>query len=207
MRVVSTEPDRRSDLQAQLVEVIRRALPDVHNVSDALQAADRSYAVIAGVLVALRHEFHGPDGSPDLRGRSRGYRRLVRTAYEQAGVARKDPLEKRLTVGVAYWVRKLLVERYGERALREWGVIPDASAASVVSRSLGAMAARRDASACFMAMVEILNQLATDPVFVPSEDLVRSAARAIALLHRRTRPGPATTPQPDSASLRSRRAS
>ncbi len=175
--------ETQSALQAELVRTIRSALPVTRRADIALQSADCSHKGIAEVLVVLRHEFTGPDGtSPDLRGRSRAYRQIVREAYALAGAPDEGPIQKRLTSGVAYWVRKLLIGQYGENKLRLMGVLPEGSFASVSSGSYLDARLYDDPSECLSTVVSVLNRLATDPDFVPPEDVIRSAARAIALL-------------------------
>jgi hypothetical protein len=115
---------RQRDLQANLAIAIRRAIPAEIDLDKAQQRAQDCYRVIAELLVDLRHEFPGPDGEPyDLQGRSSAYRTAVREAYAQAGADVDRPIPKRLTAGAAYWVRKILIERYGEKALYESGII------------------------------------------------------------------------------------
>lgn len=177
---------REAELQLELVEAIQGAIPLTGQADAAIRSADGSYRVIATVLVALRHEFHASDGTTvDLRGRSRGYREIVGHAYSQAGAAGNGPIEKRLTVGVAYWVRKLLVEQYGEEKLRDLGVLPAGSFASVAPGGLRPLHELEDPTGCLVTVVDLLNQLATDPTFMPTEDIVRSAVRAVALLQRK----------------------
>lgn len=174
---------RQFALQEELVRAIRNAIPPTHHVDEALRSAEVSYEAIAVVLVALRHEFTAADGkTPDLRGRSRGYREIVHQAYAQAGANGDGPIEKRLTAGVSYWVRKLLIERYGEEKLRDFGVLPVGSFASVAPGGLLPPSDVEDPVRCMLTVVDLLNRLATDPTFVPSEDIVRSAARAVVLL-------------------------
>lgn len=181
---------REMELQAELVEAIQGALPLTGQVDAAVRLAEGSYRVIAVVLVALRHEFRASDGTTvDLRGRSRGYREIVGLAYARAGAAGDGPIEKRLTVGVAYWVRKLLVEQYGEDRLRDLGVLPAGSFASVAPGGLRTPHDVEDPTGCLVTVVDLLNQLATDPTFIPSEDILRSAARAIMLLQRKLEVG------------------
>lgn len=191
-----SQVSRADVLKRHLTEAIAAALPAVYGLDAALQSTSHSYEAIARVLVDLRHEFRTPDGvSPDLKGRSRGYRRLVREAYESAGVHGQGPIEKRMTVGVAYWVRKLLVDRYGEEALRELGVLPGMSAASMIPRPRRDRRRSGDPSACLVAVVALLNELAIDPGLMVDEDVVRSAARAISLIQRRVSSRPSESPQ------------
>ncbi len=174
-------------LRKYLVRAIRAALPVTRDLEKASQSADRAYRAVAVFLVELRHQFRASDGvKPDLNGRSHGYRRLVRSAYQQAGAAGDGPIEKRLTVGVSYWVRKVLIEQYGEDSLREMGVLPD-SVDSTFHRLvlMGGRVKERDE--CLAKLVEVLNLLASDPSFIPHEELVRSATRAILLLEMKIR--------------------
>jgi hypothetical protein len=147
--------------------------------------ASRSYRRVAEVLVALRHEFRSRDGkSPDLNGRSLGYRKVVRFAYCQAG-AGNGPVQKRLTAGVAYWVRKLMLERYGEVGLRRMGVLHISGSDSVGPVRTSPIEMDGDRSYCLARIVGLLNELAVDQTFIPSEDVVRSAARAVRILQAR----------------------
>jgi hypothetical protein len=172
-------------LREELVEALRRALPLARELAAVSQSADRAYESVAQVLVQLRHQFVAADGTtPDLRGRSHGYRTLVRSAYAEAGATANRPIEKRLTVGVSYWVRKLLIEQYGYDKLREMGVLSP-SAHSVLLRQVQAAAGVEDYEKCLEGLVEALNILASDQAFVPTEGLVRSAVRAVMLLKMR----------------------
>jgi hypothetical protein len=183
LRVIT---QREAELQVELVAAIQGALPLTGQADAAVRSAEGSYRVIAVVLVALRHQFHASDGTTvDLRGRSRGYREIVGHAYSQAGAHGHGPIEKRLTAGVAYWVRKLLVERYGEEKLKDLGVLPAGSFASVSPGGFRPPHDVEDPTGCLITVVDLLNQLATDPTFMPSEDVLRSAARAIMLLQRK----------------------
>jgi hypothetical protein len=136
------------------------------------------------VLIELRHCFPGVDGETyDLRGRSPDYRRAVRESYVAIGAEVGKPIPKRLTVGVSYWVRKLLVERYGERRLtEEFGV---AIGKSRVAQRGGAWRVDwlpDDRNECLFTIVGLLNTLVTDPAVEPTEELVRAAQRAVAML-------------------------
>lgn len=172
------------ELRDRLVETIRAALPFVYQAERATADAERAYKLIAQILVDLRHQFVTSDGhSPDLRGRSRGYRSIVRYAYAEAGTATDGPVEKRLSAGVAYWVRKILIDQYGERRLRELGILPH-SATSVLQKLL---VERRidNPRECMATVAGVLNMLASDTSFTPTEEVVRSAARAIAVMQAR----------------------
>jgi len=171
------------ELQERLTRAIREAIPAAVKAERAETRADSTYRAIADVLVALRHEFKASDtGAPDLRGRSVGYRMVVRESYAAAGVEVDGPIGKRVTVGVAYWVRKLLLEQYGERALSEMGVLRPYSFASVTPHSFFDTPVYDDPDETFSNVVGVLNRLAIDPNFIPSEDAVRSVLRAVAIL-------------------------
>lgn len=170
---------RQQELQEELSRAVQGALPWAIKVNKLIERAQSQYKSVAEVLVALRHEFPGPDGQPhDLRGRSAGYRMVVRSAYVQAGAESNGPVEKRLTAGVAYWVRKLLVETYGEQKLREMGVISEARGAKAKKINDNGLSSLAD-------VVGALNLLASDPNLIPTEELVRSAIRAANLLQQR----------------------
>jgi hypothetical protein len=177
---------RQRTLQCQLVSAIRNAIPVEQDLDRLRQRSHTCYRTIAEVLVELRHEFPGGDGEPfDLRGRSFLYRTAVREAYARAGADAGVPIPKRLTAGVAYWVRKLLTERYGERRLCELGVLrgPVEAAYHRYARLLDDLP--DDPSHCLNTIVGILNTLAVDPDLVPTEDVIRSAVRAVLLLRDR----------------------
>jgi len=114
-----------------------------------------------------------------------GYRRTVRLCYAKAGIETEGPLTKRVTAGVAYWVRQLLIEEFGETKLRELGVLRQDSFASVTPRSFFEVRQYDDPDECFATVVRLLNSLAVDPSFMPSEDALRSAVRAISLIQSR----------------------
>src|SRR4051794_18888802 len=81
----STLTQRQAELRGRLVQTVRDALPLVYRAERASESADRAYHAVAHVLVELRHQFVTSDGrTPDLRGRSRGYRAIVRYAYAAA---------------------------------------------------------------------------------------------------------------------------
>jgi hypothetical protein len=172
---------RQLMLQRDLVHALANALVAGRESDEVLQSAAHAYRNVALVLVELRHEFTTSDRrTPDLKGRSAGYRRTVRCAYEQVGATGGGPIEKRLTAGTAYWVRKLLLERYGERRLRELGALPRRR---VVRRALDRLA--YDPHASFTTAADILNTLAANFSFNPSDQTLRSVARAVVLLQRR----------------------
>lgn len=175
---------RQSELHDQLVRSVRDALPLVYGAERATEGAERAYRFIAVVIVRLRHEFVAGDGeTPDLRGRSRGYRSIVRHAYAQANAASDGPVEKRLSAGVAYWVRKLLMDQYGEDRLRELGVLPHTPTGAL--HKLMNDGRIDDPTECMATVAGVLNMLASDASFTPAEEQVRSAARALALMQAR----------------------
>jgi hypothetical protein len=177
---------RQRDLQANLAIAIRRAIPAEIDLDKAQQRAQDCYRVIAELLVDLRHEFPGPDGEPyDLQGRSSAYRTAVREAYAQAGADVDRPIPKRLTAGAAYWVRKILIERYGEKALYESGIIRHPPIEVLRHADAMSEGLPRDPSVRLNTVVGILNALAIDPRLIPSEEAVRSALRAVFLLQRK----------------------
>jgi hypothetical protein len=174
-------------LLKDLVQALSEALPAARHAHEACIKAERGYRRVAAVLVELRHSFKSSDGaSPDLQGRSAAYRRAVRWAYAAAGADVRNAVEKRFTAGVAYWVRKLLIERYGEDALREMGVLRPLS--MVVASADPFVESGRHAANCLSIAVELLNRVASAPGFVPDTDSLRSAARAIRLLQQRLTP-------------------
>lgn len=190
---------RQEALRKELCNAISVALPEIRRIDDALRSAGSPYRHVALVLVALRHEFPSPDGQPyDLRGRSSNYRAVVRSAYAQAGADPCAPLSKRLTAATAYWVRKLLLEKYGLDQLRAMGIVQrgndrrndlksrtihtNRSANITHTLAKGLVKAKlRDLEKA----VGTLNSLASDPQLVPTEELVRAAIRAVSLLSRK----------------------
>lgn len=172
-------------LQAKLVEALRVAVPEAGAVTRAIARADHAYRQVAEVLVALRHDFRTSSGQPDLQGRSPGYRAAVRKAYVRAGALGRGPIEKRLTAGVAYWVRKLLIEQYGEEALYRLGVLKLGD--NVVREPISWRQCRlpQDPDERLLAVVGLLNELAADTRVVPTAELMRSALRALRLLKQR----------------------
>ena len=178
--------DVQIDLRSRLVAAIKESLPLARTVEDAERCARQSYRRVAEILVALRHEFTGRDGrSPDLCGRSLGYRKVVRFAYREVGAAAGTPVQKRLTAGVAYWVRKLLLEQYGEAALRTMGVLQTSGSATIGYVKATSIEIHGDRAYCLARLVSLLNELAVDPTFTPAEDAVRSAVRAVRILQAR----------------------
>ena len=174
----------QSELHDRLVRSVRDALPLVYRAERATEGAERAYRSVAVVIVRLRHEFTAGDGkTPDLRGRSRGYRSVVRHAYVEAGAASDGPVEKRLSAGVSYWVRKLLIDRYGEERLRDLGVLPHAP--TDVLHKLIHDGHIDDPTECMATVAGVLNILASDTSFTPAAEQIRSAARALALMQTR----------------------
>jgi hypothetical protein len=178
---------------------LRIGVPETRTLTDAMSRADSAYRNIAVILVALRHEFRTAEGKPDLKGRSHEYRATVRDAYFQAGAKGAGPIEKRLTAGVSYWVRKLLIERYGEDGLRDLGIV-----STTINDIHGIGTTHHwqlpeNVEQRLPAVVGLLNDLATDPRIVPTESLVRAAVRAVHILHRRL-----GRPMPNGSSAGSR---
>lgn len=177
---------RQLDLQSRLTAAISEALPVEADLEKVERSARNCYQTIAKLLVDLRHEFPGPTGEPhDLQGRSAAYRQAVREAYGTAGADLNSPIPKRLTVGVAYWIRKILIERYGEKTLYENGTIRR----TVVtgdrcsdSRDLTTNGLPKDPADRLDILIGMLNSLAVDLRLAPSEEAVRSAFRAVLLL-------------------------
>ena len=170
----------QAELEQQLHKVIVEALPWVQKVAAAVAGAECAYREIAKVLIALRHEFRGPNGERyDLGGRSSGYRALVGRAYSAAGADPTEPIAKKLTAGAAYWTRKLLLERYGEQKLIQFGILRsrDPRVDEPIQRELP-----RDPQECLSAVVGALSVLAADPSVIPDEDIVRAAIRAVQML-------------------------
>lgn len=188
-----TLDDNRSsiaNLTSRLECAIRASLQPTVDAEQAFERAQSSYQKIARVIVEVRHQFRGPHGEThDLRGQSAGYRQVVRDAYRRAGVRADGPLAKRITAGVAYWVRKELVERYGEDRLRQLGVLPVAERptpsqpGAMVDRVLRGVPVEQQA----LEVVGLLNWLATTPSVPCSEELVEAATRAIIRLRERVR--------------------
>lgn len=177
---------RQQVLRAELVKAIRAALPAEAQLDSARVHAHSCYRTIAEVLVDLRHACPGPGGEQhDLRGRSAAYRAVVREAYAASGSDTTSALPKRLTSGVAYWVRKLLTTRYGEERLHELGVLRGSSAVAKRSYRRPLEELPEDPGLCLDIVVQILNALAIDPVLIPNEEAVRSAARAVLLLRQK----------------------
>ncbi len=169
-------------LQGQLMRALTHALAVGRESELGLQSAHHAYQGVAHALIALRHEFTTSDGrTPDLKGRSSGYRRVVRSAYETVGASARGPIEKRLTAGTAYWVKKLLIVRYGERRLREMGVLQPPR--RVVRRALERLSGNPQESLATAA--DLLNLLVSNHSFSPSEQTLRSVLRAVVLLRRR----------------------
>jgi hypothetical protein len=175
--------EKQAELQAELVGVIREAVPVQSSLDQMYERADRAYHRIAEILVELRHEFKGPNGEAhDLKGRSVGYRLAVREAYEHAGAHAGQPVPKRLTAGVAYWVKKILLERYGEATLFRLGVVRPLDNIAHQPAPSARCQLPDDPDRCLTAVVGLLNELATDPRVVPTREVVRSVLRAVRLL-------------------------
>lgn len=159
-------------------------------MDDCVEGAQSPYRAVAEVLVKLRHEFSGPAGEPhDLKGRSSAYRSAVRDAYAMVGAGVSGALSKRFTAGTAYWVRKILLEMYGAPTLREMGVL-----------GVGAdnrRTHRYQPEGNLEVIVGALNDLASDPDVIPTEEVLRAATRAVGLLKRRLQE--ATSGNTDSA--------
>ena len=185
---VDDEHDAHADhqrLKHRLTRALHQALEAEERCEQAHQQASHRYRSVAEVLIELRHAFPGVDGETcDLRGRSPSYRRAVREAYGAIGAEATKPIPKRLTVGVSYWVRKLLIERYGERRLaEEFGVVAGRSRPAPRAGSLHAIESLPDdRTQCLSQVVGLLNTLVADPALEPTEELVRAAQRAVALL-------------------------
>lgn len=192
MAKVRTEPKnislsgRQRELQKQLSRAIGAALPRVRKITDALRETQSPYRRVAEVLVMLRHEFPDPNGEgPDLSGRSAAYRAVVRGAYVQAGADPNGPLPKRLTAGTAYWVRKILLERYGTNGLHAIGASPRRSISAIRDRQQRSSYTGDDKLRDLQEAVGVLNVLASDPEIIPTEELARAAMRAVELLRQK----------------------
>lgn len=177
---------RQLELQSDLVRALRDAIPVEEELERVRQRSHGCYRIVGEILADLRHEFPGTGNEPcDLRGRSYPYRLAVREAYAKVGADTSVPVPKRLTVGVAYWVRKILIERYGEQKLYEFGVLR--GPVGIAYRLGGRLSddLPEDPLLCLNAIVGILNSLAVDPSLVPTEEVVRAAVRAVLLLRDR----------------------
>ncbi|MGH7472945.1 MAG: hypothetical protein ACREJW_03300 [Candidatus Methylomirabilales bacterium] len=170
-----------------MTTAIHEALPVEVNLDEAKRRAQSCYQRIAQLLIELRHEFPGPNGEPhDLQGRSSSYRFAVREAYEAAAsVELGVPIPKRLTAGVAYWVRKILIARYGEKALYENGafrrtIVKGDRCSGSSDRMIEGLP--QDPADRLDVLIGMLNLLAVDPRLDPSEEAVRSAFRVVLLL-------------------------
>jgi hypothetical protein len=179
---MDAQPSQRQlELQVDLIDALARAVVAGRECDVTQQSAQSAYCEVAKVLVALRHEFRTGDGvTPDLKGRSAGYRRIVRLAYEQVGATDGGPIEKRLTASTSYWVRKLLVDRYGEDRLREIGVMPRRR--RVTRRPVERLS---DPQESLATAADILNMLVADLSFRPSRQTLCSVARAVTLLQQK----------------------
>jgi hypothetical protein len=195
---------RQRRLQTRLIAALLEAIPVEAELDRAQGRARSCYRSIAVLLVELRHECRGPGGEPhDLRGRSFHYRLAVRAAYARAGAHAGAPVPKRLTAGVAYWVRKLLIERYGQRRLYEVGVLRGPLPAPYEPWTRPVDQLPEDPAECLKVVVGILNSLAVDPALVPTEEAVRSATRAVLLLRQKLMKGPKPLPEPAADQPRS----
>lgn len=184
-RSVALTPEQEA-LRDRLVATVRVALRSEEEVQRSLERADSRYRAVAQVLVDLRHSFPGPDGELcDLRGRSAGYRLAVRSAYEAVGGFVGGPVPKRLTVGVSYWVRKMLIDQYGEEQLTRLGVLRGHLRVAHTGGSWVLESLPEHPTQCLHAIVGVLNALVIDPKVEPTEELVRAAQRAVVLLQRR----------------------
>ena len=94
---------------------------------------------------------------------------------------------KRLTAGAAYWVRKILLERYGEKILYEQGIIRrlriEVHRHDDADTTIQGLP--HDPAIRLHIVIGVLNTLATDPYLIPSEDAVRAALRAVCLLQKK----------------------
>lgn len=177
---------RQKELQKELSHAIGIALPLASTIDDNLRRMQSPYERVARVLVMLRHECSGPDGrAHDLNGRSAAYRTIVRRAYVQAGADPDSSVSKRLTAGTAYWVRKLLLDRYGEQKLLEMGVISRKRSSAAPDRQTKLSPTDQDKLTALQEAVGALNTLASDPELVPTENLVHAAVRAVDLLRQK----------------------
>ncbi len=171
-----------AELVDQLAIALRDAVPLTKQLEDATSTVRTTYRDVAEIVVALRHQFAGPAGEThDLRGRSRDYRIAVRAAYESAGVDPNTRVARRITVGVAYWVRNLLLEQYSEEELLKMGVIAR-SARHSWRMSDTVTTGPDDVMSIALGM---LNELAADTHFVPCPEAFTSLMRAAALLKHR----------------------
>ncbi len=182
--------DKQRDLKSKLAKAVHHAIPVERDLDKAERRAQGCYRIIAELLVELRHEFPGPNGEPhDLQGRSSPYRIAVREAYGEAAADLDGPIPKRLTAGVSYWVRKILIARYGEKTLHENGIIRrtivQGERCSDPSNRMEGLP--KDPAARLALLIGMLNSLAVDPRCAPSEETVRSAFRAVLLLRNRLR--------------------
>lgn len=176
------------ELQSDLSHAIRAALPRVIGESGPSRNTASPYESIAAILVELRHACKGPNGGADLCGRSAAYRALVRRAYVSAGANPESSLSKRFTAGTAYWVRKILLDRYGEQKLRELGVMTHREIASADSRLPRELHPSNESKLSSLeAAVSVLNHCASDPDLHPPDELVSAAVRAVNLLRDKAR--------------------
>jgi hypothetical protein len=166
----------------RLAAALRDAIPVTEQLDAATSTVKTSYRDVAQIVVELRHQFPGPNGeSRDLRGRSSEYRLAVRAAYEGAGVDPHTRIARRITVGVAYWVRNILLDRYSREELIKLGVI-DRSARQGWKMSDSATASPDDVMSIAVGM---LNELAADSRYAPRGDAMIALTRAVLLLKQR----------------------
>ena len=198
--------NEQRDLQSRLAKAIRDAIPAEIDLDNAERRTQSCYRGIAELLVDLRHELQGPDGEPhDLQGRSHPYRTAVREAYCQAGAEIGSPIPKRLTAGVAYWVRKILIDRYGEKVLYEKGIIRGTAIKVERGPEVGCRRIDelpKDPAIRLTEVISMLNALAVDPRLTPSEEAVLSALRAVRLLQKKLAEWPPDRPSESSVPLK-----
>jgi hypothetical protein len=182
-----TSAGRISRLTTRLEEAIRMSLPISVDLETAIEKAKTSYKDIAQIVVELRHQFIGPHGHEnDLRGQTAAYREAVHSAYERAGAGAGGPITKRLTAGVAYWVRKILLEKYGTERLAKLGILKvhDRREVPLAARFLNTIPLENQLTE----VVALLNHVASDHTQIPTREQVEAAARAVELLRARLTP-------------------
>jgi hypothetical protein len=171
--------DSTSALVDRLAGVLKATIPITNELDDATSKVRSAYRDVAEVVIELRHRFPGPNGEAcDLRGRSKEYRVAVREAYNSAGIDPTTRIARRVTVGVAYWVRNLLLERYTRDELVRLGVI-ERSARQSWRLACGATQSPDDVMSI---AVGILNELATDSSYLPPSQVMSSLLRALSIL-------------------------
>lgn len=183
-RPMTSAQERQATLQDHLVTAIIDTVPLQVHADSSCDRLRSSYQWIAEILVDLRHEFPGTNGTRhDLVGRSAGYRTAVGQAYLQAGAQLSETIPKRLTVGVSYWVRKLLLERYGPEKLCELGVLPEANEEKK-TRLTNGLELPDDPVARLQFVAGVLNDLVTMVEVVLPDEAIQSGLRALRLLER-----------------------